>query len=256
MPFTLSHVVLAPPIAKLAQHKLPIAALAIGSMTPDLYRLFTSSDITETHQWSSLWSYNLALGSLITLLWYGLYRPVLFRFFNLYQPLVLRSLGNYLSFIVLSAISIIIGAATHILWDGLTHLDERTYAFYDFLSQNITFGSYTYPMHRILQMLSSIVALPPLMWMLHRYVIQHRHHQLCNHWIKYYAWGLFAFSFCAGAIGYYLFNQNFVPELIRTDLYYYVGRSLNQFASYFLIVFSLGCLLFKAIDIKHTSSIY
>ncbi|WP_416172827.1 DUF4184 family protein, partial [Escherichia coli] len=39
MPFTLSHAILAPPIAKLSDQRLPVAALAIGCMTPDLFRL-------------------------------------------------------------------------------------------------------------------------------------------------------------------------------------------------------------------------
>jgi hypothetical protein len=34
MPFTISHAVLAPPLAKLSGDRLPIAAIAIGSMTP------------------------------------------------------------------------------------------------------------------------------------------------------------------------------------------------------------------------------
>ncbi|HCL58892.1 MAG TPA: DUF4184 domain-containing protein, partial [Acinetobacter sp.] len=36
MPFTLSHAVLAPPISYLTGNRLPVAALAIGSMVPDL----------------------------------------------------------------------------------------------------------------------------------------------------------------------------------------------------------------------------
>ena len=44
MPFTISHVVLAPPISKLTGYRLPISTLAIGCMVPDLVRLFTSED--------------------------------------------------------------------------------------------------------------------------------------------------------------------------------------------------------------------
>ena len=54
MPFTLSHAVLAPPLARLSRGHLPIAALAIGCMTPDLYRLFTTETIALTHQWSGI----------------------------------------------------------------------------------------------------------------------------------------------------------------------------------------------------------
>lgn len=256
MPFTLSHMVVAPPINKITRGKLPLAALCIGCMTPDLYRLFTSSDIAVTHQWSSVYSYNLVLGLFITLLWYYLYRPALFRFFNLSHPIELDSFRSYCSFIALSAVSIMIGASTHILWDGLTHLDYRTYLFYDFLGQKISIGTFNYPMHFILQIVFSIIALPPLYWMLRRYTLRHQRRRPCHQWVQHYAWGLLMLSLVSGAMGYYLFNQSITPELIRTDLYFYVGHSLNRFASYFLIVFSLGCLLFKVIDIKHTTSVY
>ncbi len=62
MPFTISHAVIAPPLAKLSRNTLPIAALAIGSMTPDLYRLFTMQSGMLTHQWKGLFYPNLALG--------------------------------------------------------------------------------------------------------------------------------------------------------------------------------------------------
>ena len=44
MPFTISHAVLAPPLSKLSGGRLPIAALAIGCMVPDLFRLFTNAN--------------------------------------------------------------------------------------------------------------------------------------------------------------------------------------------------------------------
>ena len=79
MPFTISHAVIAPPLAKLSRNTLPIA-LAIGSMTPDLYRLFTMQSGMLTHQWQGLFYPNLALGLLFSAIWYLLYRPVVYRF--------------------------------------------------------------------------------------------------------------------------------------------------------------------------------
>lgn len=244
MPFTLSHMVLAPPVYKIMRGKLPLAALAIGCMTPDLYRLFTSSDLAITHQWSSLFSYNLALGGLMCLLWYYLYRPLLYRFFNLSHPLQLTSPQQYLSFIFYSALSIILGAASHILWDGLTHFDYRTYAFYDFLALQVQLGSHTYAMHFLLQILFSIIALPPLFWMLKKYIAKYTITCAPHRWIQYYVWGLVFCSVLSGVVGYMLFAQSVLAELIYTDPYYYFGRSLNQFAAYFLLFFSLGAILF------------
>ena len=77
MPFTLSHAVLAPPIAKITRYKLPIGALAIGCMTPDLVRLFTDENVTISHEWAGLIIPDLLLGLIFCVLWYVLYRPVL-----------------------------------------------------------------------------------------------------------------------------------------------------------------------------------
>ncbi|WP_151731170.1 DUF4184 family protein, partial [Acinetobacter seifertii] len=91
MPFTISHAVIAPPIAKLSRNTLPIAALAIGSMTPDLYRLFTVQSSMLTHQWKGLLYPNLALGLLFCAIWYVLYRPAVYRFFGIQHDLKLDS---------------------------------------------------------------------------------------------------------------------------------------------------------------------
>lgn len=98
MPFTISHAVIAPPLSKLSQNTLPIAALAIGSMTPDLYRLFTVQSSMLTHQWKGLIYPNLALGLAFCAVWYFLYRPVVYRFFGVQHDLGLSSLKRIFIF--------------------------------------------------------------------------------------------------------------------------------------------------------------
>ena len=95
MPFTISHVVLAPPISKLTGYRLPISALAIGCMVPDLVRLFTSEDIHSTHLWSA-WLYpNLLIGLGFCLLWYLIFRPACFRFLGIHKPIKIGSFKKY-----------------------------------------------------------------------------------------------------------------------------------------------------------------
>lgn len=137
MPFTLSHAVLAPPLSKLSKGHLPIAALAIGCMTPDLYRLFTQANIALTHQWSGLLFPNLPIGLFFCLLWYFIYRPVSYRFLGLKDPLQIKSFDDVVAFSLMNCFAIMLGTATHLIWDGLTHLDFRTFAFRDFLAQEI-----------------------------------------------------------------------------------------------------------------------
>ncbi|HRA91422.1 MAG TPA: DUF4184 family protein, partial [Acinetobacter sp.] len=175
MPFTLSHAVLAPPLSKLSRGYLPVAALAIGCMTPDLYRLFTEETIELTHQWSGLLFPNLLIGLLFCLLWYFIYRPISYRFLGLKDPLQIKSFDDVVAFSLMSCFAIMLGTATHLIWDGLTHLDFRTFAFKDFLAQNIALFGFHYPLHFILQITSSVVTLPFLWSMCRNYYRTHQH---------------------------------------------------------------------------------
>ena len=248
MPFTLSHMVVAPPINKITRGKLPLAALCIGCMTPDLYRLFTSSDIAVTHQWSSVYSYNLVLGLFITLLWYYLYRPALFRFLNLSHPIELDSFRSYCSFIALSAVSIMIGASTHILWDGLTHLDYRTYLFYDFLGQKISIGTFNYPMHFILQIVSSILTLPILLWMCLKYYQNHKQHIHIPIKLRLFFLLSLLISITAGFCAVWNLHLQIPAERWNSERYFYIGRSINEFSQTGLILMSIACLLLLFFD--------
>ncbi|TCM68129.1 uncharacterized protein DUF4184 [Acinetobacter calcoaceticus] len=256
MPFTLSHMIVAPPISKLSGDRLPIAALAIGSMTPDLYRLFTEQDFNQSHQWNSLFSLNLGLGLFFCALWYLLYRPVLFALLNLNKPLRLHSFRSICGFVLCVCIAIVIGAATHLIWDGLTHSDFRSFAFHDFLNQSVVIAERTFAMHRVLQIGSSIIALPILLWMGIHYAIAYRpaSHQHQAHTaqteqsdqlrqpLKFAGLLLILFSFFIGCFAYIDFAQSWSADARWADLYQFIGRAINQFSSAFLISFSLGCV--------------
>ncbi|MGO3383513.1 MAG: DUF4184 family protein, partial [Acinetobacter guillouiae] len=95
MPFTLSHAVLAPPLSKLSGNRLPIAALAIGTMTPDLYRVLVKNEIYLNHQFKGIIYPDLLVGLLFCLLWYSLYRPLLFKFLGVQKPLDIASFSTF-----------------------------------------------------------------------------------------------------------------------------------------------------------------
>ncbi|OTG67346.1 DUF4184 family protein [Acinetobacter silvestris] len=251
MPFTVSHTVLAPPIAKLTGYRLPIAGLAIGTMTPDLYRLFTTVDYDFTHQWQSLIFPNLFISLSFCLLWYGLYRSVIFRFIGLEKPLNLVSLSKVIGFLLSLIFASIIGIVTHLIWDGLTHSDFRTFAFEHFLNSPVKLFEYTYPMHRILQIGSSILALPFLGWMSVHYYFKYKQNKPIHSKIKIYAALLLFLTLLSGGISYIHFVQLAQSNPMVTDLYWYIGKSINQFAQAALITFSLGCILFLFLDRKH-----
>jgi len=184
MPFTISHAVIAPPLSKLSKNALPIAALAIGSMTPDLYRLFTVQSSMLTHQWKGLIYPNLALGLVFCAFWYFLYRPVVYRFFGVQHDLGLNSLKRIFIFFIGVIFALIVGIATHLIWDGLTHSDFRTFVFKDVLATTIHLFGHPYPLHRLLQLGTSALALPFLGWMCIHYYQRYKQHWKVSKKIK------------------------------------------------------------------------
>ncbi len=243
MPFTLSHAVLAPPLSKLSRGHLPVAALAIGCMTPDLYRLFTEETIELTHQWSGLLFPNLLIGLLFCLLWYLLYRPVIYRFVGIFDPLNLKSFNDFISFSLMSCFGILLGTATHLIWDGLTHLDFRTFAFKKFLAQDIALLGFHYPLHFILQIGSSIVTLPFLFWMCHNYYRTHQYESFITKTMQIIAVMICIISITAGSIAVFGYISHISPELWEADRYFYIGKSINGFMQTGLCVFTVSCLL-------------
>ena len=248
MPFTLSHAVLAPPLSKLTQGRLPIAALAIGCMTPDLIRLFTQHDGGKTHLWRALIEPNLWIGLIFCLFWYALYRPVLYRFFGLKDPLRLNRLRSIFGFAVGVVLAILLGVSTHLIWDGLTHVDFRTFAFHDFLSQNIMLFGHSFPVHLVLQIGTSAAALPFLFWMCAHYYQKFRQSQTVAPSIKIYAWSLLTLTLLLGCYSVWDYARYFTPELWMSNLYYFTARSINEFSQAALITFSFGCVLFMFLD--------
>lgn len=250
MPFTLSHAVLAPPLAKLSGNRLPIAALAIGTMTPDLYRLFTDANYNQSHQWSGLIFPNLFIALCFCVLWYGLYRQMLLSFFRLYKPLNLKNLNQFSGFIISLLCAIVIGIATHLIWDGLTHVDFRTFAFQHQLSQPIHFFQYSYPLHRVLQIGTSILALPLLFWMFYRYYQHNQHPQVIPHNLKVYVLTLFFLCLGVGMLSFFYFATSLYVDALKNDLYRYIGKSINYFFRAFLSLFTLGSFIFVLLKWK------
>ena len=247
MPFTVSHAVLAPIIHKITGNKLPISALAIGCMVPDLFRLFTDKVTDETHLWSALIYPNLLIGLGFCCVWYFIIRPSVFRFINISHPIKFEDPQAFILFLIYVIISIIIGTSTHIIWDGLTHLDARTFAFHQVLALNMSVLGHSFPVHLILQILSSILTLPILGWMSLKYYRHHKSNLIRPTAIKLFAYSLFALAILAGIYGYIHFASpyNFEPW---DDLYSYLGKSINYFFRGFLMALTLGCLIFQILE--------
>ena len=145
-------------------------------------------------------------------------------------------------------LALLIGNATHLIWDGLTHHDFRSFAFQDFLAQSVQLGTDIYPMHRVLQIGSSILALPFLLWMSLHYYKKHRQIKPVSIKVRDYAIGLITLSFALGCFSLWDYARHIPDALWQEELYYFTGRAINEFSQGALLMFSLGCLLFLFLD--------
>jgi hypothetical protein len=183
MPFTLSHAAAVLPLQRLGKHELPLTALMIGSMAPD-FGYFFSHDASRqlTHSVPGLFLFALPAGLAVWLFYVALLEKATITLLSdrwhtrfAHTDAITRSL------IARAGIAIVLGAATHILWDAFTHRGTFVSdAFPALLSP--TPGARWLPVYHLLHGMSSIVGLVLLIsW------AQHLHRQPAKSLIRPYA---------------------------------------------------------------------
>ena len=60
--------------------------------------------------------------------------------------------------------------------------------------------------------------------------------------------GLFILSLLGGLVSVWDYARYIPTQVWQSDLYYFTGRSINEFSQGALLMFSLGCLLFLFLD--------
>jgi hypothetical protein len=124
MPFPLAHPAAVLPLRRYCPQRLNLAALVIGSVTPDAsYCLGEKTAGTFGHSVLGSVAFCLPVGLVLLALFYGLRTPVVRLLPTPYQqallPLCRRPLGS----LWVMVISLLIGTWTHLLWDSFTHKD-------------------------------------------------------------------------------------------------------------------------------------
>ncbi len=177
MPFTPVHALAVVPLKKIKSPFLSFPALVIGSLSPDfIYLIPFSIARSQTHSIAGLFWFCLPLG----LLGLWLYHAFLRRFF---LHLMSDSIQQRLSIFVGNSspfqqthllgiiLSLIIGALTHIVWDGFTHYNDFAVqaipalqtSLGDFLGQNIR-------VYKLLQYAFSILGTLLLVYLVMRWL--------------------------------------------------------------------------------------
>ena len=131
MPFTVSHVAAVLPLHKPLRRLGLLSAAAIGAMAPDLdLMLPTRLPRGETHGRLALLTFCLPVGLAAWALFQALIKPALIEVLpdRVYTRLRAEHLGPRLASLqawFYAALAVLLGALTHIVWDGFTHEGGR-----------------------------------------------------------------------------------------------------------------------------------
>jgi hypothetical protein len=158
MPFTISH---AAAVLPLTRTGLPLAALMIGSMSPDFAYFVPEGPGLLSHSIPGLFEFCWPVGLFVWLVYVHLLEtPTLALLPDSWRGVFRRSeralpLRNF----ALASVAVVLGAATHILWDGFTHAKTPVVNQLPFLTTQVEFFGKQFPLYRFLQHLSTVLGL-------------------------------------------------------------------------------------------------
>lgn len=157
MPFTLSHPAALAVLPRALRDRLPLAALAIGTMSPDFEYLFRLRPLSVwSHTGPGLVFFCLPAGLLAWIAWERIARG------PTREMLALRTDRHPHPFawktVLLAALGILIGAVTHILWDSFTHAGRLGAILFPQLEREAwKVGTYSLRWFSVLQHLSTVL---------------------------------------------------------------------------------------------------
>ena len=166
MPFTISHVAAVLPGYRVLSRAQVFSAAVIGSMVPDFGLLLPGSPARlHTHSLAGLFSYCLPMGLVAYALTLALIKPAVMEIVPdgayarlraadaVAPPMGLRS-GFY------AALAILLGAATHLLWDTFTHENAAGVRMFPVLNEYAPeLDGHTLQLYRWAQYGSSVIGL-------------------------------------------------------------------------------------------------
>lgn len=124
MPFTISHAAAALPLRRFGKFRLPLAALMIGSMSPDYaYFLPGGFDRVETHSIAGLFLFCWPVSLCLWLLFVRVLEPpttaLLPENWRTRFPPSDREMTPRV--LALTSVAVLLGGLTHLVWDAFTH---------------------------------------------------------------------------------------------------------------------------------------
>jgi hypothetical protein len=165
MPFTISHAAAVLPLHARGRTCLPLAALMIGSMSPDFPYFNPWDPGINAHNFPALFWFCWPAGLAIWVLYIRVVEtPTLALLPDEWRARFTPSDKQFTVGLLLRAsIAVILGAATHVIWDSFTHGRTPVVEALPFLRVTaLEFGHYTMPLYKLLQHLSTLFGLAVL----------------------------------------------------------------------------------------------
>lgn len=193
MPFTFSHPAIVLPLKFMPKRWVSITGLIIGSMVPD-FEYFIRMQVKSiySHTWVGLFWFDLPLG-LVLLFVYQLFvkeavishlPDFLNRRFSKFRGV--DNQGAFFQYFIIAALSIFIGAVSHILWDGFTHPNGYFVELLPMLSYRLQFGNHPVVVYKAIQHTSTVVGAIVIIWAIYILPLGNpkRNHHVTRFWIQ------------------------------------------------------------------------
>jgi len=173
VPFTVSHVAAVLPGARTA---LPMAALVVGAMAPDMpYFLPRGPWTLPTHTLGGILLWAPLLGFVAVVAWYLLLARAAYAWAprqlrrRLPEPVAARERFGSVRAVALVYAALVVGAASHVVWDSFTHNDGWVVERVPALLATVTSLPGDLAVYRWAQYASSVVGIAILFWWIARW---------------------------------------------------------------------------------------
>jgi Domain of unknown function (DUF4184) len=164
MPFTFSHPAIILPFISIKRKWRSTTGLVIGSITPDFeYFIRMEGKSFYSHTISGMFWFDYPLAIILCFLYHQVVRnplidnlpPFLNKRLVLYKEFQWRD--YFLRNLLMVSISVLIGIASHLLWDSFTHDDGFFVEKLPVFTEYVEFGEMGVPVYKIFKILCSVI---------------------------------------------------------------------------------------------------
>lgn len=160
MPFTISHAAAALPLQRLSKGRLRFAALAIGCASPDFHYFFYFEAVDRFgHTPAGIFLTCLPLSWLVLMLWDRYGRPGTQALLPDGWELPPQTVPPSIPW---TTLAILLGAVSHVAWDGFTHDTDWGVQLLPVLEKPVSVASWNTAVFKLLQHASTLFGLAVL----------------------------------------------------------------------------------------------